>query len=72
MDVNEFVDLIVITMMDSSSADYRGAVAAAQAFVTAPCKEDGTSLKNWMEHSGTHLSEFLEVFILCCYGWGSI
>ena len=46
--------------MNSHSADYRGAVAAAQAFVTAARKNDGTSLKNWMEQSETQLSEFLK------------
>ena len=46
MDVKDFVDLIEIDMMDSPSADYRRAVAAAQAFVTAVRKKDGTSLKN--------------------------
>ena len=61
MDVKVFVDFIEITMMDSPSADYRGAVAGAQAFVTSVRKKDGTSLKNWMEHSGTQLSEFPEV-----------
>ena len=44
-----------------SPLHYRGAVAAAHAFVTAVRKKDGTSLKNWMEHSGTQLSEFPEV-----------
>ena len=47
--------------MNSQSADYRGAVVAAQAFVTAVSKNDGTSLKNWMERSETQLSDFLEV-----------
>ena len=61
MDVKQFVYYIEITIMDSIS-DYRGAVAAAHAFVTAVRKKDGTSLKNWMEHSGTQLSEFPEVW----------
>ena len=61
MDFKDFVDFSEPTLMDSPSADYRGAVAAAQAFVTAVRKKDGASLKNWMEHSGTQLSEFPEV-----------
>ena len=51
----------MFSLISSQSADYRGAVAAAQAFVTAARKNDGTSLKNWMEQSETQLSEFLEV-----------
>ena len=47
--------------MYSQSADYRGAVAAAQAFVTAARKKDGASPKNRMEQPETHLSEFPEV-----------
>ena len=43
------------------SPDCRGAVAAAQAFVTAVHKKDGTSLKNWMGYSETQLSESREV-----------
>ena len=47
MDVKDFVELFEINLMDSPSIlDYRGAVAAAQAFVTAVRKKDGTSLKN--------------------------
>ena len=61
MDVKHFVGLLEITMMVSPSVDYHGAVAAAQAFVTAVRKKDGISLKNRMEHSRTQLSEFLEV-----------
>ena len=60
MDVKEVVDYIEITMMDSPS-DFRGPVAAAHAFVTAVRKKDGLSLKNWLEYSGTQLSEFPEV-----------
>ena len=61
MGVKDFVDFIDITMMDSPSADYRGAVAAAQAFVTAARKKDGASLKNWMGQSGAQFSDFPEV-----------
>ena len=61
MDVKNFVDFIEITLIDAQSADYRGAVAAAQAFVTAVRKKDRTSLKNCMEHSGMQLSELPEV-----------
>ena len=61
MDVKDFVDFIETIMMDSPSAYYRGAVAAAQAFVTALRKKDSTSLKNCMEHSGAQVPEFPEV-----------
>ena len=54
MHVKEFVDFIEIIMMDSSSADYLGVVAAEQAFVTAARNKDGKLLKNWMEHCGMH------------------
>ena len=61
MDVKDFIDFIEITLMDSPAADDGGADAAAQAFVTVVRKKDGTSLKHWMEHSVTQLSEFPEV-----------
>ena len=47
--------------MNSYSADYRTAVAAAQTFVTAARRNDGLSLNNWKLLSETQLSEFPEV-----------
>ena len=46
MAVKFFLDFFETNKMDSPLVDYRGAVAAAQAFVTAVRKKDGTSLKN--------------------------